>query len=697
MKIIQLIFLTFVILGIIECTQFGPFSTQPPNPNYRKYAPNPQEPSAFWGDLKGPYATNSWFENFVVGSGEDTVSTFPILMKALSSGFSFTCSQKSRITAAPQFVIQPFIPEWFLTTIEEIKSHVVTAYDLLSVTYTYSSDSGSIVFPIVIGSPFFTAVYDNLTPNLTTIMAIMTCVDRDGQTYSYGQITQPSTKFTVFLNTGSYWTIYTSAPIQFQVSTGGLLAQASYTGSLRVILTGATGESDKSLLFDQYAGAYPISGNIDYTFDSDNLVTFYYNWVTAGEGELLMLAMPHHQEIIINPLISSISFFSFKGTMVGVAGKQWVLRDNLVTLLWDAPRDVDSDKVESITAALLNDYQWTPEGIDDPYFFGVAISRLARLALIADDLGEKDIAAYIRNTMMEYMTPWLQGTNVNPLEYDTTYGGICSEVGLADPGADFGQGRYNDHHFHYGYHLYALAVIGKENPEYLQENEPQVMDLIRDIANPSSEDPFFTNTRHKDFFNWHSWAAGMYEFGDNRNQESSSEALNAYYGVYLIGEALGRTDIKNYGNLLLIMELRAVRKYYHIPSSSDIYPAVFAQNKMVGVLWCLKVDYITFFGSSPVYIHGIQMLPFTPITELSLDPAFITEEYPVIAAAAASSTYDPTWDPIIVADLAIIDKNGAWTAAQSLTEFAVGNTLTNTLWWIASRPNQAYEKGYFLE
>ena len=43
---------------------------------------------------------------------------------------------------------------------------------------------------------------------------------------------------------------------------------------------------------------------------------------------------------------------------------------------------------------------------------------------------------------------WFSGGGKDPLVYDSTYGGVVSAMGLADRGADFGGGWYNDHHFH---------------------------------------------------------------------------------------------------------------------------------------------------------------------------------------------------------------------------------------------------------
>lgn len=50
--------------------------------------------------------------------------------------------------------------------------------------------------------------------------------------------------------------------------------------------------------------------------------------------------------------------------------------------------------------------------------------------------------------------------------FDPTGGGSCFNAvsgtdcpGLYDLGQNFGQGFFQDHHFHFGYHVYAAAVV----------------------------------------------------------------------------------------------------------------------------------------------------------------------------------------------------------------------------------------------
>jgi endo-1,3(4)-beta-glucanase len=285
------------------------------------------------------------------------------------------------------------------------------------------------------------------------------------------------------------------------------------------------------------------------------------------------------------------------------------------------------------------------------------------------------------------MDTWLLATNWNKFVFDTTWGGIISESSMHNVYADFGLGWYNDHHFHHGYFVYAAAALGKGDHAWLMSRKQQIVNLVRDFANPSKLDGFFPVTRNKDWYDGHSWAAGLFNYGDSKNQESSSESVNAYYGVYLLGEALGDRHMSLYGRLLLATEIRSVHKYYHIKSSTDIYDSEYSTHKIVGVLWSGKVDYTTFFGSLPEYIHGIQKLPFTPISEQLLEPDWVAEEN-VVATQINTRTTPPVsddWKAFTVMSSSIVDQQNAWTQAKRLRYFDNGNTRTNTYYFIATR------------
>ena len=235
-----------------------------------------------------------------------------------------------------------------------------------------------------------------------------------------------------------------------------------------------------------------------------------------------------------------------------------------------------------------------------------------------------------------------------------------------------------------GYHIYAAAVVAKFDPEWMSQYDDKVLNLIRDISEPSGQDPYYTQSRSKDWFIGHSWANGIANpLPDGHNQESTSESVNAYYAIYLYGLATGNTLVKDLGRLQLAQEIRATKKYWQIKSTDDIYPAPFSDNKIVGIIWTSRASYTTFFGDNTEFIHCIQMLPFTPISEELLPRDWIEEEYEVLSTALDTAT--DAWRGYIIMAHAIVDKEAAWQEAQSLATYDDGNTKSNTLYWLATR------------
>jgi endo-1,3(4)-beta-glucanase len=539
--------------------------------------------------------------------------------------------------------------------------------------------------PIVRGSAYTTMVYDNLTPAIYTIHAILSVNDQGNP----GEIT--GNQFLMRFNNGQSWKVYVlgNATITLRWSRSAVHASDKFSGVLRVALVHNDGDM---AVLDDHSETYPIGGNVVPSVCSEepDAAFVVYNWETRGgdPNDLLMMALPHHMDALVQPnVVMQNSYRTVKGEMSGILGNTWTLKETLTQIGWSAPRAIDPSKREAISNALQRD-KYKRAGSYDTYWNGKELGAMGRLILIAEELQDADTAAFIRGNLKEDLDRWLFSNNSNPLMFDTTWKGICSANGMDSPNNDYGQGWYNDHHFHYGYFVYAAAVLGKRDREWLLERKEKILALVRDYANPSSADPYFPVTRNKDWFDGHSWAAGLFAFGDSKNQESTSEAINSYYAISLLGESLGDDSIKLWGKLLLATELRSVHKYWQIESDGKIYPDVFAANKVVGVLWSSKVDYATFFGNNVEFIHCIQMMPFTPISEDLLRVNWIREEYPVVSTALTrmNPPVSDDWKVFIFLAHSILDKEAAWSEVQDIKYFDNGNTMTNTLYFVATRP-----------
>jgi len=107
--------------------------------------------------------------------------------------------------------------------------------------------------------------------------------------------------------------------------------------------------------------------------------------------------------------------------------------------------------------------------------------------------------------------------------------------------SSYGSEQFNDHHFHYGYFTFASALLGMYDPTFLNTtNYGAIAKLVaKEYANWDRTDQNFPFLRTFDIWAGHSDAGGFSSPGGN-NQESSSEAMQSWGGLFLLGQHDGR-------------------------------------------------------------------------------------------------------------------------------------------------------------
>ncbi|KAJ2710339.1 hypothetical protein H4R19_003794, partial [Coemansia spiralis] len=534
----------------------------------------------------------------------------------------------------------------------------------------------------------------------------------------------------VTLNNGAQWLIASKPKIKWQASGGSKLVPdtsstgtGSYKGVIQLAHLGADPDKNLSVL-QRYAGTYPTEGSVTYAqvtgnstgVRSSNIVFFYKTNTDAGGDtsriynttsvaptmQLLSFVLPHHVDhmnssALLTPGLTG--YRSAKGPLTAVAGNIISYNQPLEPVALEGRKrlsDSNRDRIQrqlSIDAASATDMT-----AGDPYFFGKSVARVARLYQIAYELGDSAVTGALGPKLLAALKQWLTDqTNSDPLVYDSSWGGVVSTKGIADPGADFGQGRYNDHHFHYGYFVYAGAVLAKHDITAFMPLRDAMNQLLRDYAAPSAADAYFPYMRHFDPYDGHSWAAGLFSFGDGRNQESTGEAINAYYAAYLYAKALGFDEVAQFYEVVLNMEAVSGRRYWHPlrAQARELFGEPFVHN-VVGINWASKADYATFFGANPEYIYGIQMLPFTPASELLLKKDWVQEAWCPDQTScadgmkqAATQANNNGWAQFLYTAYALVDPNAALDNVVKCTPDD-GNTLTNALYWILTSGQQSY-------
>ena len=243
--------------------------------------------------------------------------------------------------------------------------------------------------------------------------------------------------------------------------------------------------------------------------------------------------------------------------------------------------------------------------IADTYWTGKALGKLATLSAIADATNnkpaQKQALDKTKALLEDYFTA--AGTPKGLFYYNKPWGTL---IGYP---ASFGSDEaLNDHHFHYGYFIRAAAEVLRQDPQWGSKAKwgPMVELLIRDCANPSRTDSMFPFLRNFDVYEGHTWADGKGDFADGNNNESSSEAMNAWTGLILWGELTGNNAIRDAGIYLYVTEKDAIDSYWF--GIHKNYPDAFTP-QYASMVWGAKAVYATWFSGDPIHMHGINILP----------------------------------------------------------------------------------------
>ena len=241
-----------------------------------------------------------------------------------------------------------------------------------------------------------------------------------------------------------------------------------------------------------------------------------------------------------------------------------------------------------------------------------------------------------------------------------------------------------DLHSHYGYFIYTAAVIGYLDPSWLATNKEYVNALVRDIANPSAYDTYFPVSRMFDWYHGHSWAHGLYETADGKDEESSSEDTMAAYAIKMWGHVIGDANMEARGNLQLAVLNRTLQSYFLYTADNTIEPANFIGNKVSGILFENKIDHVTYFGNVPAWIQGIHMLPLLPHSTLTRTKEFVTQEWNTYFSNGRVDTVEGGWRGILYANLALIDPTTAWNFfSQANFDMALLDGGASLTWYLA--------------
>ncbi|CAA2954510.1 probable endo-1,3(4)-beta-glucanase ARB_01444 [Olea europaea subsp. europaea] len=508
-----------------------------------------------------------------------------------------------------------------------------------------------------------------------------------------------STKYTIKLNNNQTWLLYASSPVNMSPNVSTITSSA-FSGIIRIAVLP---EPKFEAILDRYNFCYPISGDAVLT----KPFCLEYKWEKGGWGDLLLLAHPLHLQLLSSTdrsitILEDFKYNSIDGELVGVVGDSWVLKSDPIGVTWHSIRGIKEESYSEIIDALIKDVEalnLSTVSTSSSYFYGKLIARAARFALIAEEVCYLEVIPAIQKFLKDMIEPWMDGTfGANGFLYDSKWGGIVTKKGSEDSGADFGFGIYNDHHYHLGYFIYGIAVLAKIDPAWGRKYKPQAYSLLADFMNLSKqENSNYPRLRCFDLWKLHSWAGGLTEFSDGRNQQNPGEAVNGYYSAALMGLAYGDSHLLSVGSALSALEIQAAKTWWHVREEDKLYGEEFSkENRAVGVLWTNKRNSGLWFAPANwrECRLGIQLLPILPTSEILFsDVHFVRELVSWTSPALARKGVGEGWKGFVYALQGIYDKEGALNNIRNLNGFDDGNSLTNLLWWIHSREDEGKKRG----
>lgn len=508
--------------------------------------------------------TNKWFSGIALQATPKTV--FPTPLSFTPTENSFTVDLPSVATTEKSILSSPSSP--LTVTVSDAQFYRITRYDEMSVDLTYYNNATIALATVTItaGSPYV-FVYGLEAVDLT-----------------FG---------------GESSSIAVKAFASANMTTSG----ASIPTDGFVTFYGSPSSQERTLL-ETTAGNRISGGSVSYQKTGDAYET--YLAVTTSNRQPTTYGLLPHQTTSQSPVFTIDTLY----------GSQQFIQDSNfhfttpsipVTDKLDLTRLSATDR-QLLVTQLRHDINATQMTAEDTYFGGKQLYRSAQLLQLAHQLDEPAIASTIQQKLHRELTLWLKQSDGRAKKffyYDTKIRGIVGET------PSFGSDEFNDHHFHYGYFIYAASILAKYDHEFKQQYQPMVDLLVADVANYSTTEQLPLRRNFDPYFG-HSWASGSAPFNDGNNQESASEAMNAWIGISLWATQTNNAPLRSQADWILSNEVATTYAYWlNFDQTKAPYNQTF--NHAISPLnWGGKRDYATFFSGEPSAMLGILLIPMSP-------------------------------------------------------------------------------------
>ncbi|MGC8765725.1 MAG: glycosyl hydrolase [Brevinematia bacterium] len=637
-------------------------------------------------NIKGGVPSNKWFSSVLWSQYSEAMYPLPMTFSCAESGFLIGYPEKDTFKEGDGDiqVVMPHFPE-FIITGKEFKpvDARLDKYTDFGVDIVMADGNKKIKATILQGSPYFYFTFENVDIVVNFIeKSKLWYGNENSETLGF---TVNNVNFAIFAPTGSKWKNLTSSAYNLITPSGK-----------NYLVIALLPDNKKSTLdfFKKYAFAFPTNTTVEWKYDREKsrIYTKFRVMTELREGKnekTLMGLLPHHCRNNQNIRPLQYSFDSIRGKIRLIEGNEFLTEytyHGILPWLPDAG-NYDRNRLQKYVNDIYKrkDYiRYGPgvPGVMDPYSLSKNLSRLADLIAVAEQLGNEeaktDFINAISNTIREYFTA-SEDKYKQIFYYDTNWGTLIMYQ------AGFGNNtELNDHHFHYGYFIYGASAIGFRDKNWAKEENygGMIKLLIKDIANWERDDKRFPYMRYFDLFEGHSWASGGAPTGFSvfgPNQESVTEAINAWVALIMWGEITENEAIRDLGIFLYTTEVNAALEYWY-----DVYREIFPKefkNAYCSQVWGGKIVHTTWWTEEYTQTKAINMLPLTGGSLFfSMYPDFVNRNLDELYNRVGARI--TIWPDIIAMFQAFTDPDKALNIWDETYPVEFGNSPAKTYHWI---------------
>ncbi len=615
-----------------------------------------------------PIPTNDWWTNLITEKYSGNLWSYPQMIRAQRTGLeiqspSFWIDNGTEMKSNTVLTVggTDFSP----------KEAVAVSWHDWDVEFRIADDFGQMNVTMAHGMPFTWIETTNIEPVITLVNSNWTSSIHNNDSAvellnAAGNIITETTRLSAFVmkKDADVYGIYLPKSTTIKVNQGKVTLQ--FASSEQYVVVAMLSKTSDLTQLMPFAYSVPRNTEVNWNYDmaAGKVRT---SWNVEAESlngmpvRVLQGFLPHHYRDTGNaPAFSftNIEYATPHGSLRIAEGNSLAVDYNFYGMLpyYAMPNNTDGENpfLPERMLQMLAAYADTGTFGNDTYWGGKGLTQMALYMMFAREMGNTDLFLKCRKRLKEALVDWYTYT---PGERSRFFARYNRWGGLVGYSTSYDSDTFNDHHFHYGYFALASALLALVDDDFRENYGDMARLLVKDYANWDRNDTTYPFMRTFDPWAGHSFAGGLGD-GNGNGQESSSEAMQAWGGMYLLGVALGDDEMRDAGLFGWVIEARGVAEYwfdrhennnadyslenyhtqtiegYNIPYSKfkSTYTVGGVEKTMTppynSNLTCHGVGWWTYFGYDAIFMQGIQWMPIsTALDYLSENKRFAAWDY----------------------------------------------------------------------